>query len=706
MKKIQLIVASGLTLMALAGCQSTVKEIEKEVEKPVGLSIDATVIGVGAAGGEKVISFTANEAWTLSTADNWITPDKTSGEAGKAEVKLTVAPLEGDARTGKVTIKAGSTTTEFTVEQSPVAEFTNGNGINISAAAQDIMIPFSTNVADYTVTITENTPWLTVSSTKAAIDGIITIHAAANNTLSPRIGGFTIAAAGYTSAYVVVQDSEFIPASEASAVWLGSAQDPYNEEAGAYNNFYQFAITLGIADGDTVVLAINTEEPEDTQVVPEGEYEVDAAAIYKPGTFSVKSTGGNEKYYTTLFVGDKEIAIIDGEITIEKTDGGYAISALLMDALEEIHSYSYEGELIVTDESLSAENTDLQYIGDYSTHFANMVNDEWKFTFYASQGVAAGDSYPVRGFNVTVFTEKGVTVPEGEFKYEAPADDPTSTYAHGNMLVNPGTFYNLSFYAAYEHVPGVYVSNELKEGTTPKFSIEPQDDGRYTVKVSATIVQTVEVDEVDEDGNTVYDDDWNAVVISLDTYEIPFEQTYINVTLAEPVPNSYYTVFEDGDYTVKGEIMNSYLMPRWGGKAFNDDCHLFVFGFLAIDGNWNVYLAVNIEQEYEFENNFPPTAANPRYCGTPFQYGHYEFSATAAKNALLPVKGWHRIINAYSGTTFQVVGGSIDIDNTSITYDLVGKNAAGKTITFKGTHASTFYYMMNTSTTTYTLDEI
>ncbi len=699
MKKFYLIAVAGLVLGAVAGCQSTVKEVEKQVDKPVGVSIDASTLLVGKDGGNRVVSFTANEAWTLASDSDWIVPDKTSGEAGKATVILAIDPYQGEeTRSGKVTLTAGSTSSVFTVEQTASSVFGTELDIYISAKAQDIEIPVQANVA---YTVTADASWLTVAQTKAAVEsGVIKIHAAANSELGPRTGQFTIAADGFSAVYSVTQSAEFIPAVEATGTYLGSAQDPYDNDAYIYNTFQQFAVTMVTAEGETVVLALNAADPEGYSIIPVGTYEVDATATHAPGTFSLKPTSSFVKYYTTIRSGEKEIVVYDGEITVDESEGQYAITAILVDDRDNQYSYSYQGPIEVSNESCSLENSDADYLADFNTYFTNQLG-EWNLFFYASRPAGESD-YPIRSFSVTVFDAKSEEVPTGAFTFKVPEADASLTYANGIMKTDAGTFYNLTPYCVYPSGEGLDITLTLKEGTTPSFEIQPDATGTYTVKVKATFVQHIVKHALDEEGYWAYDENGNDIIESEKDVEVSMDETYVNVSLAEPVRNSYYTVYPDGDYTLRGELFNAKYMPFWYGSPLSEGCHVFAFGFNSIDNNYSIYMALNVKQDYTFEVNFP--ANRPRFTSNAFKTGTYPFSYSGDPDTMIPMTNWHRVVNAYSGTTYQIVGGSITLTDALITYDLTCKAPDGNTIAITGSHAATFYYAQNYSTRTMTLD--
>ena len=144
-------------------------------------------------------------------------------------------------------------------------------------------------------------------------------------------------------------------------------------------------------------------------------------------------------------------------------------------------------------------------------------------------------------------------------------------------------------------------------------------------------------------------------------------------------------------------------MPMWFGDRYDTGCHVFLFGWNFVDSEYNVYLAMNVkDDDWVFEKNFAK-----RYCNTPFNLGTFNFSWTPAENTLIPVRYgntiYHAIENRYTGHIYQIVGGSITMDATSIKYDLTA-TYEGKTFKFTGGHPATLYYIRDLHTSALNLD--
>ena len=81
MKKLALIATAVMTMMAV-GCQETLQE---------SLEMTSSEKSVAVEGETSPLSFTASSAWTIASDADWVTFDRTEGEAGDVTVEMTVA---------------------------------------------------------------------------------------------------------------------------------------------------------------------------------------------------------------------------------------------------------------------------------------------------------------------------------------------------------------------------------------------------------------------------------------------------------------------------------------------------------------------------------------------------------------------------------------------------------------------------------------
>ena len=149
-------------------------------------------------GGSLDIKFTAKEAWTASVintkADEWITIDKTKGEAGAVTIKATVALNDTpDERNATIQIKAGSETASLVVTQKQKDALTVTAAKNeIEAAGGTFSIEVKANIS-FTYEIAESCKdWLTYTETKALKISTLNFSVAQNTSEQKREGSVTI----------------------------------------------------------------------------------------------------------------------------------------------------------------------------------------------------------------------------------------------------------------------------------------------------------------------------------------------------------------------------------------------------------------------------------------------------------------------------------------------------------------------------------
>lgn len=656
-------VAAALSLLAVS-CKEEIKEDVLEVVS------SSTVVGV--EGTTQALKFTTNNPWSITCDQTWVTFDKQSGDAGDGAVNMTVAANDTyDGRSAKVTVKAGSKSHVLSVTQFGKTEFGTAVSLSVTSQAQNITIPVISNV-EYSVNVSEDSKdWITIVKTKSApTDGEIVLGISANTELFPRTGGFEVVAGATVQKYVVTQNSDFTPMSKAEAIYLGSVQDIYDEESYSFNTFRQFAVVLSDDADNKVVLALNASMDADKTVVPVGEYSVDATATRANGTFSLKSTDGHEKYYTCIIADKAEVAIIDGEISVSAENGVYTITALLQDSAESIHSYSFQGEIAVTDKSFGAECTGFTRYGQYNTYFAGGAQ-EWSVSLMTSDKDKADNPVFLRNIYLTVYgtsAQEG-ELPVGEFKYEVPETDDTIGKANGVTKAVPQTF-------SFSADNGDWVTVTPAEGTAPSLSIAKNDDGTYAFSFSGSFIMSEDIN--DDNGEFV------------ETKNTPFsyDGKFETVYLPEPEIGSKPVLDGDAELTA---LFNSMYPAYYYGHVFDTSNDVFFFGFNEVNNVYTVYLSLNVKGDYVYEKNF-----NNRYCSTPFGTGTFTFSKTGGDNTIIPLaqSGTPRnyIQNTYTGTVFYITGGSITLTDSKITYNLTAKPKGGDEVKFTGTHDASFYY--------------
>ncbi len=705
MKKFVFLAVAALIGLAAVSCQP------KETEPEDALSIAGATITVGKDAATPAISFTANKAWTAQSNSAWIVPATTSGEAGT--VNLTLSVSENDTwepRSGKVTITCGKVNTVFTVEQGTESVLETSSTFNVSPEAQDILVPVKTNL-QYEVTPAEDSPWLTVVATKAAPqEGTVKVHVAANTELAPRTGSFSITAPGYSQTYTVVQDASWTPAVSAEAIYIANSQDIYDSETWTVNMHQQYVIEMATADEDQVTLVLNKKgEVKDDVLelfpidkIPAATYGIDATGKKDDNTFSIISADGSEKYYTKIVSGGKEIVVYDGEITVEEADGVYALTAILIDAAGQQHSYAYEGALEMKNE-FTGGHSEVNWKNTYNTHFTTKAN-EWYVSFYMPRTNPAESVEPASA-SFTFFTAAGDVdlneLPVGTYTFGVAEDDADLKYKLGKTKAAPGLLSkaSVSLYTA----SGALKSTEVV-GESTVLTISKNDDGTKNFKYSATVKPYY----YDADNNTVYED---PVQVNID----------IDVPLGKATDEQTHPADDKDDEfkTLEGPAGTVYVGYWYSNFIGSDDgttpkpaiadtvCNVFSIGSNSSFNNvWSAFFSIITTKDWTYEKNF-----NGRFCSTPVPDGTYTFSTEAKIGALVPLMygtGTSRcyVTNTYTGTTYYPVSGSITLSNGTITVDLTckateaglaGRPSSPATIHLTGSTDFSCYYIQDWS---------
>lgn len=198
----------GLILLAISLCLSACGEIENPIEptpdqKPEEvkseITIDADIITNGlsftSATGEKSISFTTNEDWTLSIAttqngDAWCSASTTSGAKGDATVKFSVTENTSyDDRSVSVTIKSGTASKTFTITQKYAeALLLTTNKYEVGKDGGTIEIEVKSNI-NYEMVIADNAKsWISETATRAMTTHKHNLNISANKDGNKREG--------------------------------------------------------------------------------------------------------------------------------------------------------------------------------------------------------------------------------------------------------------------------------------------------------------------------------------------------------------------------------------------------------------------------------------------------------------------------------------------------------------------------------------
>ncbi len=488
MKKYVLLAVAALVGLAAVSCKSEEKEAED------ALNIVGTTINVGKDAASPVISFKANKAWTATSDSPWIVPAQTSGEAGSVNLTLAVAEnTTWEQRSGKVTVAVGMVKTDFTVVQGTESVLETGVVIEVSPEAQDIEIPVKSNL-QYTVTPDAASTWIKVVSIKSApTEKMVTVHVDANTELAPREGTFFLTAPGYSQQYVVFQNAAWTPAVLGNAVYIGNSQDIYDSETWSVNLHQQYIVNLATADGDEITLALNKKGKLDGDVfkfypvdkIPAATYEIDATGKKDDNTFSIKSSTGKEKYYTNIVTDKREVLVYDGTVTVAEENGAYTITAILIDAAGEQHSYSYAGQLDMTTDFCGGGG-EVNWKNTYDTYFTTKANG-WSVYFYTPRmnpDVKTEVAYASFSFYSAAGEVDLNDLPAGTYTFGTVETDPDLKYKNGIAKADAGLLSNVSI-SLYTQA-GTLKSTEVTAESTV-LTVTKNEDGTKNFKYAATV---------------------------------------------------------------------------------------------------------------------------------------------------------------------------------------------------------------------------
>ncbi|MBO5381599.1 MAG: leucine-rich repeat protein, partial [Bacteroides sp.] len=146
-------------------------------------------------GGEKSVDFTTNKDWTVTVAATtggatWCTASPASGSQGDATVKFSVKEnTDYDDRSVSVTIKAGTATKTFTINQKGAdALLVTTKKYEVAQEGGEIEVEVQANI-DYEMEISETAKsWITEATTRALTTHKHTFTIAANEEVKKREG--------------------------------------------------------------------------------------------------------------------------------------------------------------------------------------------------------------------------------------------------------------------------------------------------------------------------------------------------------------------------------------------------------------------------------------------------------------------------------------------------------------------------------------
>lgn len=658
-------------VFAFAGCQ---KEAPED-----NVNISSAKIVASAAGETQTISFTSNVAWTMASSADWVSVSPASGEAGSANVSVTISPnTTYSQRSTTLTLNAGKKSTSWTVEQGFVEVFGAASEINVTAAAQAIEVAVTANQAFEAKT---DVDWISVISTKAAPDTkTVTLGIKANTGIETRSGNIIITAAdGSVNSFKVNQAPSENAMSLKSVTYLGTAMMPYDDINYCPSAFEEYALAFETVKGQ-VILAVNVEGESLT-----GEYLVDAGASHVPGTFSLKPIEGYNKYYTTIIEDGTEIPVTDGIINITEADGNLEVAATLMDEHENIREYTFSGKKAdVVNDNIAASGS-ASYYGDYETHFASKQK---KYGIYIHPSAAIKDGIPAFysiGFDIYADASyDGKEIPTGKYTIvsEEAAQTIDSKYINGIKFYPENSSAASYAYSDYDFETWESKSYNETEGTVEitKGSVE----GMYNFDVDIKVQEFY------------YDEDWNVVYGDIIPFAYKFENVYV------PIEDNHQEPVEDVDQVFTYAFPQQAYSGFWYGDAYETGGNVFLAGWSSgVNGVFSVQMVLQSSQPYTFELNF-----SGRYCNTPVPAGTYTWSADTPKDAegkaldiIANCKSttYKTITNSYTGTVGYISAGSVTFTDDTVEFDLTTTTADGLELHYTGGFPSTCYYFRDYS---------
>ena len=203
------------------------------VENPV-LELGSTRMVFNSYGGERPLSITANNAWTVDADVEWISFGQNRGEASaeKQEIMVYVdefSEVNTDPRTGNITVRSGELTEVVEITQSS-AEFVaamsvKADDLNADADGDELTFTVTSNVAWRATT---DVDWVVLSpaGSEASAEAVTVTATVAENLLTKkRTAVVKVAADGIEETVTIVQGGS-VPKPQAMD-GAGTESDPY-----------------------------------------------------------------------------------------------------------------------------------------------------------------------------------------------------------------------------------------------------------------------------------------------------------------------------------------------------------------------------------------------------------------------------------------------------------------------------------------------
>ena len=177
------------------------------------LSVTPTTQARTSALGSFTTTLSSNVAWTVSSNAAWLTTTVSSG-SNNATVTANYTANTGDERTGVLTFTGGGITRTVTVTQAAPPVLTLSPSTQaVSAAAGNFQVALTGNVA---WTVASNSAWLTATPTSGSNNGTVTANFTGNTTAAARTGILTFTGGGLTRTVTITQATPALAVSSAT----------------------------------------------------------------------------------------------------------------------------------------------------------------------------------------------------------------------------------------------------------------------------------------------------------------------------------------------------------------------------------------------------------------------------------------------------------------------------------------------------------
>lgn len=165
---------------------------EDGVEPAISIETTGDIILSSTIQSQTTIRFTSACEWTAKADADWFAVSPSSGDAGTAEITVTVQKenLTGDTRAATLTLTSGTLNKEITLQQEPMYYVQpEQTAYNVAKEGGALRINFTTNVAEDELRIygSGDTSWLTVpAETRSVTTGYLSLVASENTDAKAR----------------------------------------------------------------------------------------------------------------------------------------------------------------------------------------------------------------------------------------------------------------------------------------------------------------------------------------------------------------------------------------------------------------------------------------------------------------------------------------------------------------------------------------